>query len=301
MMLAGHFVTLASNAQPYEVPEKLDPNIRFNTVAAGEHKINYAYSGDPSKPGVVFVHGTPGGWGAFEVYLSSRSLQKEFFMVSVDRLGWGLSAIPSKEIDGDFTKQANAISSVLKHYPDKQWTVVGHSLGASIAPKIAIVEPQKIAAMLLLAGSLDPKLGFPRWYNRAASTWLVSALLPSHLNNSNKEIMRLRRELKIMAEEISETQFDTRLAVMQGGTDKLVSPNNTRFVDQQWRKKFSEVTLVELPEEGHFLPWRQTNFVARLIKALQVDGGVEKLLSKQSHSVPEKTLEAINVKPAEGS
>lgn len=282
MLLVGHFVTLATNAQPYDVPERLDTSIQFNTVTAGEHKINYAYSGDSSKPGVIFIHGTPGGWGAFEVYLSSKTLQQDFFMVSVNRLGWGLSAIPNKEIDGDFAKQAQAIAQIFEQYPDKEWTVVGHSLGASIAPKVAIIAPRKVTAMLLLAGSLDPKLGKPRWYNLVASTWLVRALLPSNLNNSNKEIMRLRRELKIMADEVSQTQFDTRLAVMQGGTDKLVSPKNTKFVDTYWREKFSEVTLIELPEEGHFLPWRQTRFVANLIRALQTEGGVAQLMSKQS-------------------
>jgi len=294
MMLASHFVTLASNAQPYEVPKKLDSSIRFNTVAAGEHEINYAYSGDQSKPGVIFIHGTPGGWGAFNVYLSNSNLQNEFFMISVNRLGWGLSAIPNKEIDGDFKKQASAIIKIFEQYPNKQWTIVGHSLGASIAPKVAIIEPDKVKAMLLLAGSLDPKLGSPRWYNRAASTWLVRLFLPSHLNNSNKEIMRLRSELKIMASEISQIQFNTRLAVMQGGTDKLVSPKNTKFVDKQWRNNFSEVTLVELPDEGHFLPWRQTDFVAHLIKALQVDGGVAKLLSERSKKALEKSPEALH-------
>ncbi len=282
MVLVGHFFTLATNAQPYEVPVQLDASIGFNEVTVGDHKLNYAFSGDDSKPGVIFIHGTPGGWGAFEVYLANASLQKEFFMVSVDRLGWGLSAIPSKQIDGDFNIQATSIASVFAQYPDKTWTVVGHSLGASIAPKVAIIEPDKVKAMLLLAGSLDPKLGKPRWYNRAASTWVLRAMLPKNLNNSNKEIMRLRRELKKMADEISQTQFNTRLAVMQGGTDKLVSPKNTKFVDQQWRGKFSEVTLIELPEEGHFLPWRQTRFVARLIRALQFDGGVEKLISQKS-------------------
>ena len=289
-------MTLATNAQPYEVPDQLDTSIRFNTVAAGNDEINYAYSGDPSKPGVVFIHGTPGGWGAFEVYLSNKGFQKEFFMVSVDRLGWGLSAIPSKKIDGDFKNQASAISRVLAEYPEKEWTVVGHSLGASIAPKLVIIEPQKIKAMLLLAGSLDPKLGKPRWYNRAASTWLVRALLSNNLNNSNKEIMRLRRELKTMAEEISQTQFDTRLAVMQGGIDKLVSPKNTEFVDRQWRDKFSEVTLIKLAEEGHFLPWRQTRLVAHTIRALQVDGGVAQLLSQVSLN---KTQESSTSAPAD--
>jgi len=282
MMLAGHFVTLATSAQPYEVPEQLDTSIRFSTVAADQYELNYAYSGDSSKPGVIFIHGTPGGWGAFEVYLSSKAMQNNFFMVSVDRLGWGLSAIPNKNIDGNFAKQAGAIAQIFKQYPEKKWTVVGHSLGASIAPKMALIEPEKVQAMLLLAGSLNPKLGKPRWYNRVASTWLLRAMLPSNLNNSNKEIMRLRRELAIMADEISQTQFNTRLAVMQGGTDKLVSPKNTRFVDEQWRDKFSEVTLIELPEEGHFLPWRQTRLVANLILALQVDGGVAKLMSEQA-------------------
>lgn len=284
MLLVGHFGTLVTNAQPYEVPEQLDVSIQFKAVAAGDHEMSYAYSGDNSKPGVIFIHGTPGGWGAFEVYLSNEALQRDFFMVSVDRLGWGLSAIPSKEIDGDFAKQANAIARIFDQHPDKQWTVVGHSLGASMAPKIAVTAPEKIAAMLLLAGSLDPKLGKPRWYNVVASSWLLRAVLPSHLNKANKEIMRLRRELTIVAEDISQVQLNTRLAVMQGGQDDLVSPKNPKYVDAYWRDNFAEVTLVELPEEGHFLPWRQTRFVTHLIRALQVDGGVARLISGQSQA-----------------
>jgi len=94
------------HAQPYTRPDVLDPSIHFSKVVVDAYDLNYAYSGNLKKPGLLFLHGTPGGWGAFEIYLSNKQLQQDFFMVSVDRLGWGGSAIPAKLIDGDFDLQA---------------------------------------------------------------------------------------------------------------------------------------------------------------------------------------------------
>jgi len=69
-------------AQPYEPEVDKDPAIKFAKLDVkldfGTHQQFYAYSGDPSKPGVLFIHGTPGGWEAFESYLNSAQLQRDF-------------------------------------------------------------------------------------------------------------------------------------------------------------------------------------------------------------------------------
>lgn len=255
-------------AQPYERDDVLSPAIKFNTINAGSDSLSYAYSGNIDKPGVLFIHGTPGGWPAFERYLSYRKLQRDFFMVSVDRLGWGSSPLPKKQIDGDFERQANAIAEVFKQYPGKKWVVVGHSLGASIAPMVALAAPDAVASLLLLAGSLKPSLGKPRWYNYAASTWFVGWLLSDTMTNSNKEIMALRRELKAMDKEIKNTQLGAHLVVMQGMKDKLVSPKNPNYVRNAWQDHFASTEIMELAEAGHFLPWNQTPLVISTIRAL---------------------------------
>ena len=269
----GVVLILISNievlAQPYEKSAVTDTNINFKYADLDRHRVHYASAGDPEKPGILFIHGTPGGWGAFEGYLESKQLQQDFFMVSVDRLGWGKSILERKLINGDFTLQAQAINAILEQYPEKKWTLLGHSLGASIAPKIALEAPASVDSLLLLAGSLAPKLGKPRWYNWAASTWLVSSLIGDTMKYSNREIMGLRKQLKLMDSEIKASKLDVDLLIIQGKKDKLVSPKNPAYAEKQWKQNFNSIEVIELDEEGHFLPWRQSPLVVHSIYKLR--------------------------------
>lgn len=272
LIITATLISTLVIAQPYERDQVLNPAIGFNKVTFahknGDKQLHYAYSGNPEKPGVLFIHGTPGGWGAFERYLTNPSLRQELFMVSVDRLGWGESPMEKKDIDGSFNDQANAITRVLAEYPNKKWVVVGHSLGASIAPKVALAAPESVNSLVLLAGSLKPRLGKPRWYNHAANNFFIGKLLSTHMKNSNKEIMALREQLNVMDQEIKSTQLDTHLVVIQGMKDKLVSSKNPRYVDTQWRDHFASTEIIELPNAGHFLPWNQTPLVIDTIRQM---------------------------------
>ncbi len=266
-------VILISNvevlAEPYQRSAILDTNISFNIASVENHKIHYASSGNLEKPGVLFIHGTPGGWGAFEGYLESRRLQQDFFMVSVDRMGWGRSTLDPKSINGDFTLQAKTIKAVMDQYPGKKWTLLGHSLGASIAPKVALEAPDSVDSLLLLAGSLNPKLGNPRWYNWAASTWAIASLIGNSMKYSNREIMGLRKQLKLMDAELKKAKLDTDVLIMQGKKDKLVSPKNPAYVVKEWQSSFNSIEVIELSEEGHFLPWRQAPLVMQSMYKLR--------------------------------
>ena len=256
-------------AEPYERSAVLDTNITFNFANVDEHTIHYASAGDPQKPGVLFIHGTPGGWGAFEGYLESKRLQQDFFMVSVDRMGWGRSVLDPKFINGDFELQAKTIKAVLDQYPGKKWTLLGHSLGASIAPKVALEAPESVDSLLLLAGSLAPKLGKPRWYNWAASTWAIASLIGDSMKHSNREIMGLRKQLKLMDAELKQAKLDTDVLIMQGKKDKLVSPKNPAYAIKEWQQSFNTIEVIELSDEGHFLPWRQAPLVLQSMYKLR--------------------------------
>ena len=72
-----------------------------------------------------------------------------------------------------------------------------------------------------------------------------------------------------MDEELKKTILDVDLAIMQGATDKLVSPKNPKYVVNEWQSSFANIELIELPNEGHFLPWRQTPLVIKTIYSLR--------------------------------
>jgi len=272
-------------AQPYERSAVLNGNIEFDfadfeftpnlkhqnakPISPKQYRIHYAAAGDKTKPGVIFIHGTPGGWGAFERYLENSRLQHDFYMISVDRMGWGSSKLSKHETNGDFDMQAASIVAIMHQYSDKQWTLVGHSLGASIAPQIALESPNSVDSLLLLAGSLNPRLGKPRWYNWAASTWVVANLIGKSMRYSNREIMALRAELTAMDADLKQTKLDANLTVMQGAKDKLVSPKNPAYVLTEWHDSFANIDLIELSDEGHFLPWRQAPLVIETIYSLR--------------------------------
>ena len=264
-------INLEAFARPYEKSASLIKTIRFTTSQPIDNSValHYAYSGDIEKPGLLFIHGTPGSWGAFEVYLENSELQKLFFMISVDRLGWGQSPLDAKQINGDFVPQAESIKSVMDQYPNKKWILIGHSLGASIAPKIAMIAPQQTSSLLLLSGSLKPSLGRPRWYNRVASTWVVSRLIGKAMRYSNREIMGLRKQLKKMDAEIKASKLDVNLVIMQGKKDRLVSPKNPTYVASAWKNNFKSISLIELESEGHFLPWNQTPLIIKTLVELK--------------------------------
>ncbi|MFT6032103.1 MAG: pimeloyl-ACP methyl ester carboxylesterase [Arenicella sp.] len=265
MILAVLISNIEVSAQPYQRSVVLDNNIEFNFAEVGDNRIHYAASGDRQKPGVLFIHGTPGGWDAFEIYLQSQPLKEDFFMVSVDRIGWGDSPLEPELINGEFSLQALAIKAVIDQYPSKKWTLVGHSLGASLAPKVALYAADSVDSLILLAGSLNPSLGKPRWYNWAANTWLIASLIGNSMKYSNREIMGLRKQLELMDSELRQAQLDANILVIQGMKDKLVSPKNAAYPAQQWQSTFNAIEVIELVDEGHFLPWRQTPLVVQSI------------------------------------
>ena len=154
----------------------------------------------------------------------------------------------------------------MAQHPDKKWLLIGHSLGASIAPKVAIIEPDRVSALLLIAGSLSPKLGKPRWYNRIASTIVAKWMLPKNLGYSNDEIMALRKELKVLDEQIKSSKLNTQVVVIQGLKDRLVSPKNASYAKRNWQHHFADLKIIELSDAGHFIPWQQSHLVVETIR-----------------------------------
>jgi len=265
-----NFKCVYANENPSNAFNTKPTSTKTTSLETKTGSIHYAYAGDTAKPGVIFIHGTPGKWQAFSSYLNHRSLREKFFLVSVDRPGWGLSNNTNAKVTPSFEIQANSIISVMQQYPNKKWIIVGHSLGASLAPKITYQAPELVSHLLILAGSINPKLGKPRWYNHVANNMLLKWFVPKKLRISNKEIMLLRNELEVLNQQISTSKLNTNLVVIQGMKDKLVSPKNPAFISKEWNSNFVNIEIIELEDEGHFLPWRQTDLIIEKLQSMYV-------------------------------
>src|SRR3546814_7805329 len=95
--------------------------------------------------------------------------------------------------------QSRLIGPLLKSLAERSngcgIVLVGHSLGGSLVARMAIDYPQWVRGLVIIAGSIDPELGKPRWYNTLASVPPVCWLTPGALAKANTELMPLHADL----------------------------------------------------------------------------------------------------------
>lgn len=226
------------------------PDVSQRVHQAGNKRITYAQTGNPGGRPVVFIHGSPGSWEDWKLVMSRPRMQRRFNMLAVDRPGWSRDQELSAVVP-ELNQQSRFLRSILDGIDSKEKAIlVGHSLGGPIAVRMAVDYPQKVAAIVLLAPSLDPELDAVRWYNRLADSILVQFFLPEMLVRSNAEILALPQGLRELAEEMGMIRMP--VVAVHGLKDELVDPGNTDFARSTLANAVYDETL--LPNFGHLIP-----------------------------------------------
>ena len=116
-----------------------DPQHRkpqYRTLASDGVTLGYATVGEPDRPAVLFVHGTPGRWGDFVHFLADPQLQRDAYLVSLDRPGWGDSPFAQTPRRVILALQSRSLGPLLERLADASAgcgvVLVGHSLGGSL-------------------------------------------------------------------------------------------------------------------------------------------------------------------------
>ena len=175
-------------------------------------------------------------------------------MLAVDRPGWSRNQEPSGAVP-ELAQQSRLLRSILDVANSKEKAIlVGHSLGGPIVARMAVDYPGKVAAIVLLAPSLDPELDAVRWYNRLADNVLVQSFLPEMLVRSNTEILALPQELRELVERMGTIRIP--VVAVHGLKDELVDPGNTDFARSNLTHAVYDETL--LPNCGHLIPQLRT-------------------------------------------
>jgi pimeloyl-ACP methyl ester carboxylesterase len=234
------------------------------TIMVGGTGVRYHWAGDPAKQLVVFVHGSPGSWEAWAGFLSDKALQRDFFLVAIDRPGYG-GTEPGRT-ERSLARQGEAARSVfgLSKNPAPP-ILVGHSYGGPVAVQAAAQDPDRVGGVVLIAGSVDPALEVTKWYQIPADRWPLNRLIPTDLRVCNEEILALKSQLVDLASD--PIWRNARFAVVHGEDDSLVPAGNADFV----RTRVPPERLIDfrlIQGMGHFIPWQKPELIVEAIRKL---------------------------------
>ena len=274
--LLGLVCTLAVSGcfAPYEAIqgdelENLQAALEFSSLEIEGHKLLIVESGDRDKQLVLFIHGTPGSWEGYAEYLQMDSLASRAHLVAMDRPGFGQFSqdawLPP------FQEQASILMKLRQlNHSTLPIILVGHSLGGSIAYRMAVDFPEDISGMVVISAPIDPMLSKRRWYNVLASYAVVSWMLPDSLVKANREMNPLQQELIVLEPLLPEIR--SNVTVIQGTEDKLVKFGNLGFAEK--RLTHANFRAIPVQDMGHFILWQDPGLIAAEILALLDDSAL---------------------------
>jgi len=103
----------------------------------------------------VFVHGGPGAGSFTFEKLGGNQLEDPLRMVYYDQRGSGRSGSPARNAYS-LARMVQDLEELRQHLGLERWVVMAHSFGATIATAYARQYPERVRALVLVNGVLNP-------------------------------------------------------------------------------------------------------------------------------------------------
>lgn len=225
--------------------------------------MSYLVAENPDKPRVIFIHGSPGSAAYYGDYL--RELRDEAEVIAVDRLGYGESAASGTVVS--FERQAAAIAPLLEKQGGAWPILVGHSLGGPIATRVAADYPDKVGALIVVAGNLNADLEKPRWYNEFARWRILQPFLADFLKVSNREMWAC--EIQVQGLETKLDRITCPIVFIHGTSDSLVPFEAIRYSIDRYRGRPRVFIYVLIGEDHSITKLRRDEVLETIRVALE--------------------------------
>lgn len=111
-------------------------------------RLHFATAGERGNPLIVFAHGFPEFWAAWESCMARLATQ--FFAVAPDLRGFNLSSMPL-DIEAYRARHiAEDLRQLITHLGYQQCVLVAHDWGGAVAWNLAISHPQYLKRLIVL-------------------------------------------------------------------------------------------------------------------------------------------------------
>ena len=225
--------------------------------------LHYVQTGNDSFPTLLFIHGSPGSWDAFQNYLMDSGLLKHYRIISIDRPGFGYSDFGHAM---NLSQQVAIISAWMDSIQNKKpFIIIGHSFGGPLAVKLAAAKPDNTKALVILAGSLDPVAENPEKWRPVLFRTPLNYLVPGALRPSNKELWYLKMDLKGMSNDYKKVTCP--VFILHGTKDMLVPYSNVAYAKKMFTKS-AMITVTTFENENHFIVWTREKEITDLLMKL---------------------------------
>lgn len=251
-------------------------------------------------PRVVLLPGLFGGAFGFR-HLTTLLVNQGFQTIVIEPLGIGESARPPGA-DYSLTAQADRVAAVLDRLRERSVLMVAHSLGASIAFRVAYRRPDLVAGILSLDGGPTEEIGTPGFRRamhwaplirllhgvgivrgevrrelRAASgnpQWVTDSVVRGYTAAAARDLggtlrayraMANARELEALAPHLSAVRCPVRLLVGSARHDGDVDSAEVQLL----RRQLPVFAVDSVVGAGHYLQEEQPGAVAIAVRSLQ--------------------------------
>ena len=113
---------------------------------SGDVKIHYVTMGEG--PFVVMIHGFPDYWYTWREQMPV--LAKNFKVVAIDQRGYNKSDQPDGVHNYEMEKLVGDVKSVIEHFDRKHATIIGHDWGGAVAWTFAMTHPEMTERLVIL-------------------------------------------------------------------------------------------------------------------------------------------------------
>ncbi|MBI3143557.1 MAG: alpha/beta hydrolase [Bacteroidetes bacterium] len=217
-------------------------------------QVKWVAVGDPAKPKLLFIHGSPGDWAGWADFMSDTDLLGTYYMVAYDRMGYGGTTIPA---EGDLAKHGALAFGLMKFIsPVDRWLVVGHSYGGAVVAHLMATHPEILDKAVLIAPAVSPNLQEPKWYNKIARNGLVNKLIGKDWRASNVEMLGLSGSLRHIEPRFQ--YLEMKQVFIHGQRDMIVPFETVAYWQEQ---HMADVSYVTDKKMNHFVPWSHPWYV----------------------------------------